>query len=60
MNYELIDNIELEINTHDAPDFCDSYIVSADYNGVPMTEEQLDEINEDADFVYSQIEKYLY
>ena len=48
MDYKKIDNIEIDgIDTKDYPDFCDAYIVSADYDGVPMTDEQLDEINDD-------------
>lgn len=56
MDYKKIDNIEIDgIYTKDFPDFCDAYIVSADYDGVPMTDEQLDEINEDGDFQYECI-----
>lgn len=61
MNYDLIDNVEVEdIKTWDYPDFCDAFIAYAEYDGVPMTEKQLDEINDDRDFVYSQVEKKLY
>jgi|TARA_R110000850_G_scaffold27004_1_gene76713 hypothetical protein len=61
MEYKLIDNIEIDgIDTKDYPDFCDAYIVSADYDGVPMTEEQLDEINDDGQFQYECIMNYLY
>jgi hypothetical protein len=56
MNYKKIDNIEIDgIDTKDYPDFCDAYIVSADYDGVPMTDKQLDEINEDGDFQHECI-----
>ena len=56
MDYKKIDNIEIDgIDTKDYPDFCDAYIVSADYDGVAMTEEQLDEINDDGDFQYECI-----
>ena len=56
MDYKKIDNIEIDgIDTKDYPDFCDAYISSADYDGVPMTEEQLDELNEDGDYVYGHI-----
>tara|TARA_R110001583_G_scaffold653_2_gene5960 strand:+ start:112 stop:363 length:252 start_codon:yes stop_codon:yes gene_type:complete len=56
MDYKKIDNIEIDgINTKDYPDFCDAYIVSADYDGVPMTDEQLDEINDDGQFQYECI-----
>ena len=52
MDYKKIDNIEVDgIDT----DFCDAYIVSADYDGVPMTDKQLDEINEDGDFQHDCI-----
>ena len=61
MDYKLIDNIEIDgIDTKDYPDFCDAYIVSADYDGVPMTDEQLDEINDDGDFQYECIMKDLH
>ena len=56
MNYKLIDNIEVDgIDTNDYPDFCDAFISSADYNGVAMTDEQLEDLNEDYDFMYSAI-----
>ena len=60
MDYKKIDNIEVDgIDTKDYPDFCDAYISSADYNGVPMTDKQLDELNEDGDYVYGHIMDYL-
>ena len=60
MDYKLIDNIEIDgIDTKDYPDFCDAYISSADYDGKPMTDEQLDELNEDGDYVYGHIMDYL-
>jgi hypothetical protein len=40
MDYNKIDNIEIDgIDTADYPDFADAYILSADYNGVEMTDE---------------------
>lgn len=52
MEYEKISDVEIEgIDTRDYPDFCDAYIVNAFYDGEPMTEEQLEEINEDRSFV---------
>lgn len=61
MDYKLIDNVEVEgIDTNDFPDFVDAYISSADYDGKPMTDDQLDEINEDRDFVYECVENHLY
>jgi hypothetical protein len=61
MDYKLIDNIEVEgIDTKDYPDFCDAFISSADYDGVEMTDEQLDELNEDSDFVYECVQDHLF
>ena len=61
MDYKLIDNIEVEgIDTKDYPDFCDAFIASADYDGKPMTDEQLAEINEDREFVYECVQNHLF
>ena len=60
IDYKKIDNIEIDgIDTKDYPDFCDAYISSADYDGKPMTDKQLDELNEDGDYVYGHIMDYL-
>lgn len=61
MDLNLISNIEFDDVFHDDyPDFCDAYILNADYNGKPMTEEQLEEINEDRHFVYEKLWSYLH
>ena len=60
MNYSKIDNITIEgIDFKDATDFCDAFISSADYKGKEMTDEQLDKLNEDSDFVYGQVLEWL-
>lgn len=56
-----IENIELAgIDMNDYPDFCDAYIVSATIDGKQMTSQQIDEINENSDFVYKCVMNYLY
>jgi len=56
-----ITNIKLDCIDHaDAPDYTDAFITSADCNGVAMTDEQLDELNEDSDFVYEAVMSYLH
>jgi hypothetical protein len=61
MNYDLIDNIEIDgIDTNDYPDFCDAFISSADYNGVEMTDEQLEALNEDYSFVHDCVYTHLF
>lgn len=61
MNTELISNIQFDgIDHKDYPDYCDAFISSADYNGKEMTEEQLEEINNDNDFVYEALMEHLF
>jgi hypothetical protein len=61
MDYSKISNVKVEgINYNDYPDFTDAFIASADYNGEPMDDEQLDMINMDADYVYDCIMNYIY
>jgi hypothetical protein len=56
MDYTKIDNIVVDgIDFKDYPDFRDAYIESADYKGVPMTDKQLDEINDNGDFQHECI-----
>ena len=57
-----IDNIEIEgIDWNDAHDFCDAFISSADYKGVPMTESELDDLNDNHnDFVHEQVLNWIY
>ena len=62
MDYKLIDNIEVDgIDTKDYPDFCDAFIASADYNGHPMTDKELEELNANHyDFVYECVLNAIY
>jgi len=56
-----IDNFVFgQIDYSDYPDFSDAFIESADKDGVPMTEEELIDLNEDRDFVYEKLMNYLY
>ena len=56
MEYSKITNVEIDgVDFSDYPDFCDAYITRADYDGEPMTEEQLEEINEDGCFVHDSL-----
>ena len=49
-----IEDIEVEdIEWEDVPDFCNAFIASATVNGHDATEQELDTINEDSDFVYA-------
>lgn len=61
LDYNKISNIQFDgIDHRDAPDYCDAYIVSADYDGEEMTDEQIELLNEDGDFVYQKLMDHLY
>lgn len=62
IDYDKIDmaSIDMHIDTSDYPDFVDSYILKADYDGREMTDAELDVLNDDSDFVYEQILKRLH
>ena len=61
MDYSKIKNIDIDgIDTNDYPDFCDAFICSAEYEGLAMTNEQLDELNEDSDFLYDCVNNHLF
>lgn len=55
IDYNLIDNVELEIDYKSGHDFTDSYIISADYDGQPMSDNMLDKLNEDSYFIYELV-----
>jgi hypothetical protein len=61
LDYSKITDIEFDgVDEDDYPDFVDAYIVSALYDGEEMNDYQLDELNEDTDFVYEQLMNHLY
>ena len=58
---ESLDHIIVEgINTNDYPDFCDAFIASAEHEGRLLTDDELDELNKDSDFVYNCVQKQIF
>ena len=56
-----VEDVEIDgINPRDYPDFCDAFILEATYKGREMTDEELEALNEDSDFVYEQVMEHLY
>jgi len=56
-----LEDVKVEdIDMKDYPDFCDAFIASATIDGRELTDEELNEVNEDYDYLYSQIENTLY
>ncbi len=62
MNYEHLTSVEIEgIDFADAPDFVDAFVVYAEYEGVPLAEWQLDDLNNSyPDLVYEYVLDYIY
>ena len=58
-----ITDVEVEdIDTTDAPDFCDAYIASARWEdtGELLSDPELEELNDDRDLVYDAVLKVIY
>ena len=58
----LIDDVDIEgIDMRDYPDFCDSFLVSATYDGRELSEDELDHIQiSNPDWFYEQVERFIY
>ena len=61
IDYTKLENLEVEdIDPSDYPDFCDAYIGGAEIDGRKATDEELDELNDDRDFVYELVWERLF
>ena len=62
IDYKKVEVIEIDgINHGDYPDYVDAYISEADYDGKTMSDEMLDEINDNhPDFVYEKVWDYIH
>ena len=66
LDYKRLADIEVDgIDTRDYPDFCDAYICGGSYQNLDgtyrdLTDAEIDQLNDDGDFVYSQVESKLY
>lgn len=61
LDYSKISDIEIEnIDYSDYPDFCDAYISDATYDGEPISNEQLEQLNYDTSFVYDEVIKRIF
>ena len=61
LNYSEIKYVEVEdVETNDHPDYCNAFIAYAEYYGREMTEEELELLNEDGDFVLEAVMESLH
>lgn len=60
-DYDKVEYLEFDgINHEDYPDYCDAFISSGQYDGRELTDEELDFLNDDGDFVYNNLQDKLY
>ena len=62
INYDELDSIEMDgIDHDDYPKYCDAYICAASFkDGTELTEDELEELNEDCEFVHEQVYEWIY
>lgn len=61
IDYTKLENLEVEgIDTRDYPDFCDAYIGYAEIDGREATKDELEELNDNRDFVYELVWERLF
>ena len=61
IDFKKVEVLEVsDINHYDYPEYCDAYISEANYNGNPMNDDMLDEINDNhPDFVYEKVWEFI-
>ena len=59
-DYSKISNVLASIDTRDYPDFSDAYIEYAEYDDREMTDEELELLNDDRDYVYDAVTSSLF
>ena len=62
LNRTIVDVEVEDIEESDYPDFCDAWISAArwDDTGTPLSEPELEELNDNKDLVYDAVMKVLY
>ena len=61
IDYLKLDNVVISgVDFEDFPDFCDAYVESADYDGVELTELELEELSKDGEFVSMALHTQLF
>ena len=62
INLEEVEEMQFsDIDNSDYPDYSDSFVESATYKGREMTEEELNELNDDyRDFVYQKLMDWIF
>ena len=61
LDYEKLADLEIDgLNSWDHPDYCDAFIATGLYEGRDLTDDELDQLNEDAELVAELVNKRIY
>ena len=61
IDFSKISNVSVaDVDMKDYPDFCDAYIEECEIDGRLATDEELDVINDNSDFVYEAVMDYVF
>jgi hypothetical protein len=61
MDFSKIKELEFDgINHKDYPDYCDAYVIFGLYKGRPLTDEELDIVNDNGEFVHEMLIEQLW
>jgi hypothetical protein len=61
LDYNKISNLEFDgIDHNDYPDFCDAFISYGEYDDRVLTDEEIELLNEDGNFVYDRLMNYIF
>lgn len=53
-------NVKFEgLDFNDYPDYCDAFIVSAELNGIPLTDEQIEDLNDNSFVKHELLNQFL-
>jgi len=59
-NLQELESIEIEgIDTKDHPDYCDAFVAKAIWFDRELTDDELEIVNDDSDFVYKHTMKHV-
>jgi len=60
LDFSKFNNMTFDFDSSDFPEFTDTLVTSADYDGIVATDEQLEILNSADEFVYNSLLSYLY
>jgi hypothetical protein len=62
INFKNITVIDMDWDSNQYPEFEDSFIIEAEFKdtGVRLTDEELDKVNDDSQFVYEELQNFLH